>query len=326
MSEVLWSHQDDERDLVRLESWCEDLGGRYRYSLVAEASRSGDAVMVGLDADALTRLYNAAGFELARRNGPSEPAPAPDAAPAPAPTNAELAERVSHLHEWAPGADRRMDRMDSYTHATHGLAKAAHTRLNAEQEIRQQREQDVDRRLAEAGEQMRQMREQIVRIEESMRRSVREIGSSLLAMAPKQAEPERCTTQFDAGQCAGVRGHRGDCSPDADMILSESEQREHWCGGSNDHAPHVHSVDREELMCLGSQGGLYGRGYVGQGHAKLDAALTRQAEPEQAEPEPAARCQCGHHFREHEGRTNACTATWTIPPSVCSCSRFRLER
>lgn len=275
MSEVLWSHQDNERDRVRLESWCEDPGSRYRYTMVTEASRSGDATMVGLDTDALTRLYNAAGSELARRNGLSQPAPAPDAAP----TNAELTERVSQLHEWAPGADRRMDRLDSHTRATHDLAKTAHTRLNAEQGIRQQREQDVDRRLAEAGEQMRQMREQIVRIEESMRRSVREIGSSLLAMASKQPEPEQAEPEPQHVQCP-VTGCNELRSPGPRMAL-------HVSGSHPDIKP----------------------------------------EPEQAEPEPAARCQCGHYFREHWGRTNACTAVISVdPPAVCSCSRFRLER
>jgi hypothetical protein len=31
-----------------------------------------------------------------------------------------------------------------------------------------------------------------------------------------RAEP--CSTQFDAGPCAGIRGHAGDCTPNADDI------------------------------------------------------------------------------------------------------------
>lgn len=294
MSEVLWSHQDNERDLVRLESWCEDPGSRYRYTMVTEASRSGDATMVGLDTDALTRLYNAAGSELARRNGLSEPAPAPDAAP----TNAELTERVSQLHEWAPGADRRMDRLDSHTRATHDLAKTAHTRLNAEQGIRQQREQDVDRRLAEAGEQMRQMREQIVRIEESMRRSARVIVDAI----------RQDTDVEDPDQISGGEP-RHESYDEPEQAEPEPQHVQCPVTGCN------------ELRSPGPRMALH----ISGSHPDIKSE-PEQDEPEQAEPEQAARCQCGHHFREHEGRTNACTATWTIPPSVCSCSRFRLER
>ena len=37
-------------------------------------------------------------------------------------------------------------------------------------------------------------------------------------MAPRPAEPGQCLTQFPEGQCAGVRMHPGDCTPNADDI------------------------------------------------------------------------------------------------------------
>lgn len=54
----------------------------------------------------------------------------------------------------------------------------------------------------------------------------RQVRAEILTPRVKDRTP--CGTQFDAGSCAGVRGHVGDCTPNADDIPVAAEVGQ-WC-------------------------------------------------------------------------------------------------